>query len=419
MRSVSLQDLDLRRPTFRVRDMLREATLSISGHPLRSLLTMIGTLLSASVFVATLGLSSTVAQQVSSTFDVRRATEVTVKPADREGGDGQAADAGPQEWLSTVALDRLTRLAGIESAGRRVQIERVSVDRFAAPGVVAAEVPVTGVDSAALAAIDPSITQGRSFDAFHDRTASPVALVPANVARDLGISRSGTAVFLDGRAFTVIGIFDNVVSRPETLPAVVIPFAAAQHLSAGDAAAADRDVVIKTAAGAAQQIASQAALALAPGDPASLRAIAPPDPQTLRRQVEDRRPATFACPVGGCACDRRGLHRQCGDSEHHDARTRARPPARDGRQTFACVRPTPRGDDTARRRWRHRWRPARHTDDGRGVARQRLATGHRHSDGLCRDRRLRRGRPARRTSSGAARYLDPTGRRVAPLMRTA
>ena len=287
MRSVSLQDLDLRRPTFRVRDMLREATLSISGHPLRSLLTMIGTLLSASVFVATLGLSSTVAQQVSSTFDVRRATEVTVKPADREGGDGQAADAGPQEWLSTVALDRLTRLAGIESAGRRVQIERVSVDRFAAPGVVAAEVPVTGVDSAALAAIDPSITQGRSFDAFHDRTASPVALVPANVARDLGISRSGTAVFLDGRAFTVIGIFDNVVSRPETLPAVVIPFAAAQHLSAGDAAAADRDVVIKTAAGAAQQIASQAALALAPGDPASLRAIAPPDPQTLRRQVED------------------------------------------------------------------------------------------------------------------------------------
>ena len=41
-------------------------------------MTAIGTVLGAAAFVATLGLSSTVAAQVSSSFDLRRSTEVVV-----------------------------------------------------------------------------------------------------------------------------------------------------------------------------------------------------------------------------------------------------------------------------------------------------------------------------------------------------
>ena len=51
------------------------------------MLTAAGTALGAAAFVATLGLSSTLTQQVSNSFDVRRATEVVVGPTDQQFAD--------------------------------------------------------------------------------------------------------------------------------------------------------------------------------------------------------------------------------------------------------------------------------------------------------------------------------------------
>lgn len=291
MRRVNIGGLELAKPRLRSRDLVRESLLSIGGHPARSLLTAIGTVLGAAAFVSTLGLSSTMAQQVSSTFDLHRATEVTVKSAD-EDPDASPADATadpnePPPWQARAALGRLSRLSGVDSAGRRIQAGESEINRFAEPGALMTVAPVTGIDSEALAGVDPHITQGRTFDPYHDRAGEPVALLPANVARELGVTRTGVAVYIDSRAFTVIGIFDDVTSRPEILPSVVAPYAAVRHLAeANDGATPTYDVIIKTAAGAAQLIGRQAPLALAPHDPTSLRSVAPPDPQTLRMEVE-------------------------------------------------------------------------------------------------------------------------------------
>jgi putative ABC transport system permease protein len=280
-----LRELGIRPSKFRLGDVLREAAFSLVGHPARSMLTAAGTAIGAAAFVATLGLSSTLTQQVSNSFDVRRATEVVVGPTDQQSADPGSGGAPP--WQSAAAGRRLARLNGVAAAGGRLVLPECQLSRMvgSAGGAVGAQ--VIGVDSAVLDVIEPRVTLGRTFQAFHDSTGAPVALVPAGLAARLSISRVGVAVFIDDRPFTVIGIFDEVARRPESLLSVLVPRAAAEPLDDRTQPGVRRDVVIRTSAGAAQLIADQAPLALSPEDPARLRATAPPDPRTLRREVED------------------------------------------------------------------------------------------------------------------------------------
>lgn len=277
-------------PRFRTYDLIREALLSIAGHPARALFTAVGNVLGAAAFVATLGLSSTLSQQVSAAFDVHRATEVTVRSTDDNfNPHAPTAAAGDHgRWLTPPALAQLERLAGVESVGRRVTVPNIGVDRFAEPGVLQVRTSIVGLDSDTFTSIRPRITTGRTFDEFHDRTGTPVVMLPSAVARDLGVTLPGGSVFIRNRAFTVIGIFDEVVSRPETMLGVVMPYQAALPITATAGSESPKyDIIIKTVPGAAQLIGRQAPLALAPQNPQSLRAVAPPDPQTLRMQVQD------------------------------------------------------------------------------------------------------------------------------------
>ena len=107
------------------------------------------------------------------------------------------------------------------------------------------------------------------------------------VADDLGIVRvdNQPAVFIGQRAYTVMGIIDDVDRNPELVRAVIIPSstAAADFVNDG----ARYSVLIEVAPGAAQVIAGQAAMALRPQDPERLEVLAPPDPGRLRQSIED------------------------------------------------------------------------------------------------------------------------------------
>ncbi|CRK60010.1 ABC transporter related [Alloactinosynnema sp. L-07] len=273
-----LAELGLRPARFRAPDLAAESLRSILGHPGRSLLTAVGTVLGAAAFVATLGISTTLTQQVSDSFDLRRATEVVVQPAD---GGPRAAESPP--WLSDTALARLRGLNGVESAGRRMLLPEMTVARSFGPDK-GAPTRIIGIDAGAAAAIEPRIILGRGIDTFHDDHRQRVALLPAGIAKKLAIDRVGVAIFIEDRPYLVIGIFDDVQRRPEVLAGVVIPYGTAAAFAG--ATAVTRDVIIKTAPGAAALIGAQAPLALSPGEPGALDATAPPDPKTLRREVE-------------------------------------------------------------------------------------------------------------------------------------
>jgi putative ABC transport system permease protein len=265
--------LGVRAVRFRARDALRESTLSVARHPARSLMTAIGTVLGAAAFVATLGIGSTMGRQVSDSFDVRRATEVRVTAVDA-GLDGS--------WQADDRVQRLRRLNGVASAGRRIAVGERPVSKLIdSPGL---SLQVTGVDPGALGAIGPHMTVGRTYDQFHESRALPVALLPTPVAEQLGITQVGVAIFIADRTFTVMGIFDDVVRRPETMANILIPATVADGLVGGGQP--ERDILIATAPGAAQLIGVQAPFALLPESPSDLRAVAPPDPRSLRREIE-------------------------------------------------------------------------------------------------------------------------------------
>ncbi|MEV4630235.1 ABC transporter permease [Micromonospora sp. NPDC049523] len=269
------QTLGVRAPRLPVTALLKEAFVSVHRHPGRSVMTAIGTILGSAAFVATLGLGSTLEQQVSSSFDVRRATEVLVRP------DDKALDPS---WQGPDGLERLRRLNGVEAAGRRLALGERPVSR--AIGVAGQGTNVIGTDPDGLTAMSPRLLIGRPFDEFHERNAVPVVLLSNPVAERLDIARIGVAVFINDRAFTVMGIFDDVQRRPEALLAALIPASAAETLLTDRSTGVSRDVVIATAPGAAQVIGAQAALSLWPQAPAALQVVAPPDPRTLRREVE-------------------------------------------------------------------------------------------------------------------------------------
>ncbi|MEV4717356.1 ABC transporter permease [Micromonospora noduli] len=240
----------------------------------RSTVTVLGTALGSAAFVATLGLGSTLQRQVSDSFDVRRATEVVVRPEDK---------SIDHQWQSDASLERVRRLNGVTSVGRRLSLPEQTVTRALA--VEGSAMNVIGADPGALAVIQPRILQGRSYDAFHERTRSRVVLVPQALAQSLAVDRPGVAIFIHDRAYTVAGIFDEVQRRPESLLAILMPASAAQELE-NSRQPGERDVLVATAPGAAQLIGGQAALALRPEGPGVLRSIAPADPRTMRREIE-------------------------------------------------------------------------------------------------------------------------------------
>ncbi|MCD0453105.1 ABC transporter permease [Actinocorallia sp. API 0066] len=281
-------------PRLRLVDVLAESALSVVRHPGRSLVTALGAVLGAAAFVSVLGLSSTLGSQVSDAFDARRATEVVVN-AD---ADGPATDAA---WQGGPALKRLTRLNGVTAAGARVRVPGQEVRRAAAFTATTVTAPVVGLDPASLGVVGPRLVAGRAFDRFHEDNAVPVVMLPRTVADALGIARTGVAVFIADRAYTVIGVFDDVARQPDTLTAVVMPFATVQPLAEGDVSdQVKRSVLVETSPGAARLVASQAPLALRPEGPDGLQAVAPADPQTLRREVEGE-VTRFALLVSGVA----------------------------------------------------------------------------------------------------------------------
>jgi putative ABC transport system permease protein len=268
--------------TIAVRDLLAEASAGITRRVARSLLTILGVVLGVGAFVATMGLTTTAAAQISSRFDALKATEVRVQ-------DGRPDPNEPPFPPDTE--ERLERLNGVESAGllSTVGTGNIKVRRtpFGGSGGEAEEpLNLMAASPGALRAVAASVRQGRLYDSFHDRRGERVALLGASAARQLGLKGvdQRPAVFINDRPFTVLGIIDDVDRNLELLLSVVVPEGTAGQI--WGSSEIDTSVVIHTELGAAQLIGRQAPLALRPDDPDRLAVLVPPDPETLRSNVE-------------------------------------------------------------------------------------------------------------------------------------
>jgi putative ABC transport system permease protein len=280
------------RSSFPLRDMLDEALAGVAARPARLVLTTLGTVLGVAALVATVGLAQTAGGQIAGRFDAVTATEVVVTPREADGRPGDApgdASGAPTAALPWDAESRLGRLAGVAASGTYSRLNvgdaRVRTVPLVDPsGASEHTMPVAATSPGLLSTLTGEVVTGRYFDDGHESRADPVAVLGANAAERLDINRIDVqpTVFIGDRAFTVIGIIDDVSRRTELLDSVIIPNGTAAALY--DLTSPD-EVRIRTALGAAQQVGGQAPVALAPNAPEGMEARVPPSPAQVKADV--------------------------------------------------------------------------------------------------------------------------------------
>lgn len=282
MKRLSQVQKDRRTTRLTALDLAIEAWQSISRDFGRSLLTAIGTLLGSLAFVATLGITTTVGQQVSDSFDIRRATTVTVSEV--ENHQPESDPSIRPDWLGDPSVARANNVAGIVYAGPRAKVEQVHVDRSPAGSGTSQKSRLIGASAGALQAMGLRTTSGRPFDEGHAMRGDRVVMLSQGLAQALSITRTNIAVIINDVPFSLLGIYDDAERDAEAMGGFIMPLQTLEQVF--PFATAKYDLIVQTSPGAAAQAGSQLDEALQPQNPAALKVIAPPDPQTLRREIE-------------------------------------------------------------------------------------------------------------------------------------
>lgn len=280
------------RPHLSLRDLVEEALASLTARPGRAVLTALGTVLGVAALVATLGLSKTAGNQIVGRFDALAATDIVVAPKAAQAGRVAAGRVLP--WDSEA---RVARLNGVVAAGTLSDVDlRGDLVRSVPVNDPVAQtefqLPVKAASPGLFSAVRARLAAGRLPDAGHSLRADRVAIVGANVAEQLHVTRveDQPAILLGDRVYTVVGVLSGVSRQASLLGSVVIPEGTAGRDFGLEGPGS---VQVETRIGAAALIAEQLPLALSPNDPALLKVTAPPEPRRVRAGVQSDLNALF------------------------------------------------------------------------------------------------------------------------------
>ena len=283
-------------PRLAARDAAGEAVAGIVQRPGRAVLTMLGTVLGVGAFVAVLGLTATGAGQISHQFTVLEDTTVTVEdngPANNVAAPGTNPAIGFPADADAVA----GRINGVTAAGVWWPVSLPSNAAFTGSLALSATadqtVTLLAASPGAVQAMGLSMAAGSPLSTYENNTAQHVAMLDTTTAAALGISparlASHPAVFVDGIAYTVTGIYTAAQRVVTGESAMLIPESTALadygNPQPGIGTQDEAQMVIATRTGAAATVARQIAAAELPTDPSRLVVTSPPNPTNLQSQV--------------------------------------------------------------------------------------------------------------------------------------
>lgn len=292
---------------LRANDLGVEAFDSVATRPGRAILTMLGTVLGTSAFVAVLGVTTTASQQISTTFNAAVATQVTV--TDNPPQTGQPVPFPfPEDTENRLRALNGVRAAGIYWAAGSGGGQTLTPVATWPPGLAAGGQPVSlGITAATpgfLAAIGARVTEGRLYGQFQQNSAEPVCVLGAEAARSLGITdlTGQPAVFINDTPLTVIGIIGGSTYQQQGLSNLFVPTNLAVKLWGDPQPQANpASVFIATALGAAGQIGAEAPYAINSQDPGRYQVTIPPDPeQELGKHISQSLTVLFYILAGIC-----------------------------------------------------------------------------------------------------------------------
>jgi putative ABC transport system permease protein len=283
-------------PRLAARDAAAEAVAGIVQRPGRAVLTMLGTVLGVGAFVAVLGMTATGAGQISHQFTVLADTTVTVED------NGPASSAAPPGVNPVIGFPAdadavADRIGGVTAAGVWWPVslpEGTSITGSLALSATATQTAsLLAASPGAVRAMGLSLTAGSPLTAYENDTGQHVAMIDAATATALGIAgarlASQPAVFVDGIAYTVVGIYGSAQRVLTDSAAMLIPentaLADFGNPQPGIGNQDEAQLVVATRIGAAREVARQLAAAELPTDPSRLVVTSPPSPQNLQSEV--------------------------------------------------------------------------------------------------------------------------------------
>jgi len=247
-------------------------------------------------FVAVLGLTATGAGQISHQFTVLEDTTVTVED------NGPANDVAPPGTNPAIGFpadadQAAGRINGVSAAGVWWPVslpENASFTGSLALSATASQtVSLLAASPGAVRAMGLSMVAGSPLTTYENDTRQHVAVIDTSTAAELGISParlpSHPAVFADGIAYTVVGVYSSAQRVVSDESAMLIPentaLADYGNPQPGIGNQDEAQMVVATRTGAAQAVARQIAAAELPTDPSRLVVTSPPNPQNLQSEV--------------------------------------------------------------------------------------------------------------------------------------
>ena len=283
-------------PKLTVRDTIAEAIAGIVQRPGRAVLTMLGTVLGVGAFVAVLGLTATGAGQISKQFTVLEDTTVSVEdngPVNNVAAPGTNPAIGFPADADAIA----DHINGVVSAGVWWPVSLPADATFtgsqALSGASSQTINLLAASPGAARAMGLNLVAGSSLTTFENDTRQHVALIDTATAQALGISPdrlgSDPAVFVDGIAYTVVGVYSSAQRVVTDESAMLIPERTALadygNPAPGIGGEEEAQMIVATRIGAAQTVARQIAAAELPTDPSRLVVTSPASPQSLQSEV--------------------------------------------------------------------------------------------------------------------------------------
>jgi putative ABC transport system permease protein len=252
--------------------------------------------LGVGAFVAVLGLTATGAGQISHQFSVLEDTTVSVAdngPANNVAAPGTNPAIGFPADADAIA----DHINGVTAAGVWWPVALPEGTNFAASLALSATasqtVTLLAASPGAVAAMDLVMVAGSPLSPYENDTAQHVAMLDSGTAATIGISParlpSHPAVFVDGIAYTVVGIYSSAQRVASGGSGMLIPdntaLADYGNPQPGIGTQEEAQMVIATRTGAAQAVSRQIAAAELPADPHRLVVTAPPSPLKLQGEV--------------------------------------------------------------------------------------------------------------------------------------
>ena len=285
-------------PRLAARDAAAESFAGIVQRPGRAVLTMVGTILGVGAFVAVLGLTATGAGQISHQFSVLEDTTVTVQdngPANNVAAPGTNPAIGFPPDADAIA----EHIHGVAAAGVWWPVSLPDGENLPVTGSLALSAPTSQTVSllaaspGAVQAMGLSMVAGSPLSTYENDTRQHVAMIDTATAAALGISAarlpSHPAVFVNGVAYTVVGVYSSAQRVVTDESAMLIPESTALadygNPQPGVGTQDEAQMLVATRTGAAQAVARQIAAAELPTDPSRLVVSSPPNPQNLQSEV--------------------------------------------------------------------------------------------------------------------------------------